>query len=187
MGVRRPQSNGSEMTDLISNGVRLVSAAIELLDLEDISGDELALALDAGSPPSWPPGFNDQQTRAWVRDRLRSDPQSRNWYSWYVIATVDDVPFLAGIAGYKGPPDAEGRVEIGYAVVPEYQRRGIATIVVDLLCQHAFASGVSADIAHTLPSLVPSQGVLGKAGFGKVEVLTDPDEGEVWRYQLNRP
>lgn len=179
--------NGSEMTNLVTDGVRLVPTTIELLDREDISGNELACVLNVAGPASWPPSFNGPETRAWVRDRLRVEPANGEWYSWYIIATVDDVPTLAGIAGYKGPPDADRRVEIGYAVVEEYQRRGIASAAVNLLCQRAFTLGVAEILAETLPTLIPSQGVLNKAGFHKIGVLVDPDEGEIWRYCLDQP
>lgn len=152
------------MAELFSDSVRLVPTTVELLDYEERSGADLARELGVASPPAWPPDFNGPETRAWFRDRLRSHPENVGWYSWYVISTIDGIPTLAGIAGYKGPPDPEGKVEIGYAVVPELQRLGIASSAVKALCEHAFGRGTKTIIAHTLPALTASQAVLQKPG-----------------------
>jgi len=174
------------MTELIFESVRLVPTTVDLLHLEDISGAMLAQELGVAVPPSWPPEFNGSETRAWLRERLQEDLSNAHWLSWYIISDDGDAATLAGIAGYKGPPSEQGQVEIGYAVIPELQRRGIASLAVRALCNHAFGQGVGAIIAHTLPELLPSQGVLIKAGFKRTQVLNDPDEGVVWQYQLDK-
>jgi len=174
------------MTELNADGLRLVPATIDLLGLEDVSGAALAAALDVSPPASWPPPFNGPETRDWMRRHLLADPRNAAWFGWYIIATLEGVPTLAGGCGYKGPPDAGGEVEIGYAVVPEYHRRGIARAAVRLLCQRAFAEGATAVFAETLPTLHASQGVLRTTGFTKVAERTDPDEGEIWRFRLGR-
>ena len=175
------------MTIITHNRVRLVPTTVHHLDLEEISGGELAHALGVASPPNWPPEYNDTSTRAWIREALRANPQDGAWYSWYVVATVEDVDTLAGISGFKGPPGSDGTVEIGYSIVTALRRRGLATAAVQLLCAQAFAAGASAVIAETLPDLVASQGVLAKTGFGRVEIRQDPEAGEIWRYRGDRP
>ncbi|MEQ1770592.1 MAG: GNAT family protein [Devosia sp.] len=175
------------MTELYGDRVRLVPTTLAHLDLEDISGDDLARELAAAAPPSWPPLYNDAQTRYWLRVGLRGNPLNATWYGYYVIAMIDGIAVLAGTAGFKGPADALGMVEIGYSIVPELHRRGIASAAVALICRYAFASGVTAVTAQTLPSLLASQGVLAKASFRHVETVIDPEEGEVWTYQLERP
>ena len=175
-----------KMIDLSADGVRLIPTTIDRLNAEDTSGAALAASLGVATPASWPPLDNDADTREWMRRQLLADAQSLSWLGWYIIATLEGVPTLAGTAGYKGPPDAGGEVEIGYSVVPEYHRRGIASAAVRLLCDRAFTAGVTAVLAETLPSLVASQGVLRKAGFTKFATYTSPEEGEVWRYRLNR-
>lgn len=174
------------MTDIFDMAVRLVPATISHLDLEEISGEDLAITLGVGSPPSWPPEYNDAATRAWVREALRAHPEDAAWYAWYVIATIDETATLAGICGFKGPPDAERAVEIGYSIVPQLRRRGLATAAVRLLCHRAFALGVTMVTAETLPSLIGSQGVLIKTGFRRFATYEDAEAGEIWRYRLDR-
>lgn len=47
-----------------------------------------------------------------------------------------------------------------FSVVPELQRRGLASAAVALLCKSALSRGAKAVVADTLPELVPSQRVL---------------------------
>ena len=90
------------MTDLHADGVRLTPTTIDRLNTEDISGDALARSLGVAAPASWPPPFNGPETREWVRRGLLADARNSGWLGWYVIATLDGVPTLAGTAGYKG-------------------------------------------------------------------------------------
>lgn len=173
------------MTELQSERVRLVAATAATLDAEDISAQAIADLLGVPVPAAWPPEHNDAGTRSWVRQQLAAYPADAAWYSWYIIAR--EAPALVGTGGYKGPPGPGGEVEIGYSVLPAFQRRGLGTEACRLLSAHAFADPrASAIIAHTLPSLIPSQRLLGKLGFVKVAEMDDPDDGRVWRYRVER-
>ena len=96
----------------------------------------------------------------------------------------DDV--LVGNGGWKGAP-VNGAAELGYAVAPEYRNRGIATAVVRTLVERADAAGVRLVVAHTLAEKSASTSVLAACGFTKVGDLVDPDDGELWRWELPRP
>jgi RimJ/RimL family protein N-acetyltransferase len=61
----------------------------------------------------------------------------------------------------------DGAVEIGYSVVPSWQRRGVATEACKALIEGAWGRGARAVVAHTLPELEPSIGVLRKLGFSR--------------------
>jgi RimJ/RimL family protein N-acetyltransferase len=74
-------------------------------------------------------------------------------------------------------------VEIGYSIVPELQRRGLATRAVALLCDRAAIGGAKVVTAETLPALIASQGVLLKSGFERFETYQDAEAGEVWRFR----
>lgn len=112
------------MHELAADGIRLVSASPELLGAEDISGDRLAGLLGVLAPPSWPPMFNDAETRIWVRNALHDDPDAEGWNSWYIVADAGEGLMLAGIFGYKGAPDLHEQVEVGYSVVPDFSAAG---------------------------------------------------------------
>ena len=73
---------------------------------------------------------------------------------------------LLGAGGYFGPPGVDGTVEIGYSVLPEWQRRGYASEIVQTLVAHAFTfPQVNRVIAHTSGENIGSINVLEADGF----------------------
>lgn len=168
-----------------SSGVQLQPATIELLNDEDISLETLCAGLKCLLPPSWPPQFNDRETRDWFRREMLNDPEMANWLSYYVSVSTGDGRILVGTAGYKGKPNSQRVVEIGYTIIPEFQRQGIATTAAKLLISHAVASGhVEKIIAETLPSLTGSKAVLRNCGFAFTHQRQDPELGTILTYQF---
>ena len=102
---------------------------------------------------------------------------------WGPQLFFDDDGALVGNGGWKGPPE-QGTAELGYAVAPSRQRRGIATAVVRELIQRAGQAGLRAVFAHTLAEENASTKVLERCGFTRTAELMDPDEGPVWRWEL---
>jgi len=91
---------------------------------------------------------------------------------------------LVGTVGFKGPPDGEGVVEIGYGIVPAHQGRGYATEAAGAVIGFALGDGrVRVVRAHTLPARNASTRVLEKLGFDFVGEVVDPEDGPVWRWE----
>lgn len=68
--------------------------------------------------------------------------------------------------GFKGPPDNDGAVEIGYGIAPAYEGKGYTTEVVCALVGWAFSQpGCLAVTANTQQDNPASQRVLEKNGF----------------------
>jgi RimJ/RimL family protein N-acetyltransferase len=89
-----------------------------------------------------------------------------------------------GTAGFKGPPDGDGMVEIAYGVAPERQGQGFATEAARALMQFALADPrVRLLRAHTLPEANASTRVLRKCGFIHLGEVIDPEDGPVWRWE----
>ena len=92
-----------------------------------------------------------------------------------------------GLGGFKGPPSAEGVVEIGYAVAPAFRCQGLATDATTQMLERAFADPtIRAVDAHTLGTENPSTRVLQRTGFRKIAELSDPTEGPIWHWRLER-
>jgi len=91
---------------------------------------------------------------------------------------------IIGTAGFKGPPDGDGMVEIAYGVVPSVEGRGYATEAAGALVRFAAADErVRLIRAHTLPELNASTRVLRKCGFVHIGEVIDSEDGPVWRWE----
>ena len=92
-----------------------------------------------------------------------------------------------GRCGFKGPPAADGIVEIAYGIDPDHQGKGYATEAAEALVIFAFVSErVRVVRAHTLPEPNASTRVLTKCGFRYVGEVIDPEDGLVWRWEKSR-
>jgi [ribosomal protein S5]-alanine N-acetyltransferase len=165
------------------NGIQIPISTLAMLDAEEEGGDALAAMMGVKSPSSWPPEHNDADTRAWFRAMIAQAPDEPGYGSRYIIADG----CLVGTCGFKGPPNANGEVEIGYSVIPEEQRRGLATRAVAALLAFAFEDRrVVAVRAETLPTGLASQKVLIANGFAADGTRDDPDEGPVACFRYAR-
>lgn len=146
----------------------LVPGTAALADVELAGAQGLGLLFDCDVPGSWPPGEYDRGAIEYLRDRmLEGGPSHDGWYTWYGIAraAAGSRATLVAAGGYFGPP-VDDIVEIGYSVVPEAQRRGLATEMAQALVTRAFgAPRVRAVIAHTLDTNPASIRVLERCGF----------------------
>ena len=140
--------------------------------LEDKKGLEPLLGISV--PDTWP---EFPEAMPYVYERLKPDPSSVGWWTYLFVQSGDRV--LVGEGGLKGGPDESGVVEVGYAIVPEYRGRGLATEAAGGLAGWAFSHPeVSAIEAETLPDGHASIRVLEKLGM---KLVGSTDEGLRWR------
>jgi ribosomal-protein-alanine N-acetyltransferase len=105
---------------------------------------------------------------------------------WGSHLFFDDDGALVGFGGFKGPP-IRGDVEIGYAIAPARQGRGLATTATRMLIGRARDGGAIRVIAHTLATPNASTAVLAHCGFTCTATIADPEDGvddDVWRWEL---
>lgn len=94
-------------------------------------------------------------------DNLEEDPDLLGWGAWFV--TLADTNQVIGDIGFKGKPDHQGSVEVGYGIIPEMHNKGIATESVRAIVEWAFSSGkVKKIVAECLIENIPSIKVLKK-------------------------
>jgi len=119
-----------------------------------------------------------------VRDAARrhdADP----WGSQLFFDRADGA--LVGFGGFKGAP-ADGAVEIGYAISPERQGRGLATGAAQVMIERARVAGAHVVVAHTLAEPNASTAVLTRCGFVNVGTEHGADlDAPVWRWELRLP
>ena len=163
---------------------RLELRAAGAADLEaELAGTEqLAARLGVRLPAEWPPELYDEAALRWTLDLVRAAGGDTPWAMYYVVEP--QLGTAVGVCGYKGPPDADGSVELGYSIVGEFRRRGYATEATGGLLLRAFAEpSVVRVIAETLPELDASIGVLEKLGFRFIGTGSEPG---VVRYEFTR-
>lgn len=131
------------------------------------------------------PGVASMDTMRLLYERLKADPDLLGWWTRLFVHAEDRV--LIGMGGYKGRADEAGVVEIGYAIVPAYRGRGLATEAAQGLIDNAFAHAhVKRVDAHTLAESNPSTRVLERVGMEFSGAVDHPDLGEVWRWSLHK-
>jgi [ribosomal protein S5]-alanine N-acetyltransferase len=120
--------------------------------------------------------------------QLDEDPTIRPWLGRVMVMTEDGVERAVGSIGFHGPPDANGRVEIGYRVDAEHRRRGLATEAVAAMLDWARREhGVHRFRASTSPDNAASQAVIARFGFRQTGVQWDDVDGEELVFHLDDP
>lgn len=149
----------------------LIASTLEMRRMEKNDRLHFARLLNASVPESWPLELDDNHF---------TDPNAVGWGLWYFVQSQGLVAIGCGV--FKGKPSADGTVEVGYSVLPEYQGHGFATGAVGALVKWALAQPiVTRVVAETLPQSLSSIKVLEKLGFGRV---TEGSDADVIRFEL---
>jgi len=109
----------------------------------------------------------------------QADEKYHAWYTYWLVIVTSQL-HGAGLVGFKGIPDSQGEVEIGYGIAPAFQGKGYTTEAVQALITWAFqAPECKAVIApHTKKSNVASNRVLEKVGM---RAYAETTEDISWR------
>jgi ribosomal-protein-alanine N-acetyltransferase len=111
---------------------------------------------------------------------LKEDSSLLGWGVWFVIDNVNNT--VIGDIGFKGKPDSENNVEIGYGIVPSVQDKGYATEAVRKIIQWAFSyENVNKVAAECLNDNVPSIKVLEKLQMKRIG-----SENNMLKWQLEK-
>ncbi|PFR33485.1 GNAT family N-acetyltransferase [Bacillus cereus] len=100
-------------------------------------------------------------------ENVKQDVALLPWGAWYVLRKEDDS--VLGDIGFKGGPNENQTVEIGYGFIEKYWNKGYATEAVRELIDWAFKTGeVETIIAETLLDNYSSMRVLEKLHMKRV-------------------
>ncbi|HEY5437745.1 MAG TPA: GNAT family N-acetyltransferase [Acidimicrobiales bacterium] len=155
------------------------SITLQPMTLRDAS----AIGSDDRLGRLWAPDFpTDGDVRvASLVERGIISPATPSWpWGPYVVVDNESGCAIGGI-GFKGGPDTDGDVEIGYGICRSEQRRGVASEAVRAMCGAARRHGARSVLAETDLDNWASQRVLEKCGFTR-----EPDDDDLsqWRYSL---
>lgn len=98
-------------------------------------------------------------------EKLRATPDTWLWETFWLLV-LKEQPVIVGSLCFKGPPDADGAVEVGYGLGERWQGQGYMAEAVAAVCAWALGQpGVRQVVAETEKGNTPSENVLRRAGF----------------------
>jgi RimJ/RimL family protein N-acetyltransferase len=149
------------------------------------SGD--LAAANSASPVTLSPYFaGPEWRRVWAirSEQVEQDPASASWVTGVIWDEEQHV--AVGRAGYHGPPDRSGMVEIGYAVDPAYRRRGYARAALAALLQRAAREPRVTTVRVSIsPDNVASYQLASQYGFARVGEQWDEEDGLEIIYEVD--
>jgi RimJ/RimL family protein N-acetyltransferase len=167
--------------DLTTARLRLVAITPVMLKADEAGDGSLAKILRSEVTAEWPPEHWEPHVYHFIEKQYLDEPRTRGWHR-YVLLPKGRSGVLIGAVGAF--PKLEGDAEIGYSILPSFQRQGYATeaarALVDWLLTQKDVKSVS---AQTYPSLPESIKVMERCSM--TYVGPGEDEGTV-RYQRVR-
>jgi len=161
---------------IVTRRLTLVPASVALARAELHDRGAFAEMLGAVVPEAWPPRTTADVLPLFL-SWLEAAPDRVGWFSWYALLrdATDAGSILIGGGGFLGPPQ-DGTVQMGYSVLPEFQRRGYATEMVRGLASwasvHPSVAVVAAETEWDNPASVR---VLERSGFQAAGPASHPE------------
>jgi len=148
----------------------LIPSELPMARAELCDRPSFAWLLGAHVPENWPPE-STADALPWFAERLEADAANFGWLAWYAVRNgqASEGRTLVGSIGFKGRPNVEGTVEVGYSVLPQFHRQGYAGEMLGGIVGWAFrCPDVVRVVADTMPTNTPSVRVLLRHGFRQV-------------------
>jgi RimJ/RimL family protein N-acetyltransferase len=152
------------------NNLVIEAGRLTIQGVTPAAAGDLAAGGDGGF--AWVDGGPFQGTRDAAGMLLKAYEAGVHRPEWGVFALVrrEDGRAVGGI-GFHGPPDEDGRVEVGYDLAEAARGRGYATEGLRALTAWALERDeVTSVCATTEPDNTASQAVIARAGFRRVRV-----------------
>ena len=168
--------------------LELVSMTVPFMEALRDGDLEAASRAVAAEVPGWLPG----QLEHFLEYRLAQlevDPSVRPWLGRaMLLADEAGVRRVVGTIGFHGPPDDQGRLEVGYSVDPEFRRQGLAREAVRALFDWAHEThGVRRFIASVSPANEPSLRLVRSFGFEETGSHVDDVDGLELELEVDWP
>jgi RimJ/RimL family protein N-acetyltransferase len=126
---------------------------------------ELGAAIGAAVPDEWPPENWEPHVFEYLLKLFSESPEAVGWCR-YVTLRQAEGRMLIGTFGCGFPKQETGEAEIGYGILPGWQRQGYAPeAVTAMLPWLQTRREIRAFVAQTFPHLRGSIRVLEKSGF----------------------
>ena len=169
----------------MSTATRVTIVQLDATTLAALADGDLARA-GATSPVPLSPWLASEECRSTWRIRASQVVDTPDDAAWVTGVLWDDERGRAvGKAGFHAAPDADGMLEVGYAVDPAERRRGYARAALEAMLDRARATpGVRVVRATVSPTNDPSLGLVGQYPFVEVGEQWDEEDGLEIVYEL---
>ncbi len=168
---------------LISGRLHLIPCRLihfELIEERDF--EKLAKLLNLTLRETWKHSINHFD---FFYEKFKSDPGILNWWIYFIVLQSEKT--IIGSCGFKGKPDHNGEVEIGYEILKEYRNQGYATEAAATLIKFAFENPEVKKIKAGTYSLDnASVHVLKKQKMLFEAHSYNPLEGDLWHWAIKR-
>jgi [ribosomal protein S5]-alanine N-acetyltransferase len=162
--------------DIQTPRLDLIAISLPLLRCEMGDGPDFAARFHALAgaviPPEWPPQDWEPHVLEYVLRQLTAHPEFLGWTRFIALRDAETGSrTLVGTVGAIPPAtemahSAPGEIEVGYGIMPAFQRRGFATeALAGMMAWVRSQMDVRAFVAQTFPHLHASIRVLEKSGF----------------------
>lgn len=160
--------------------VHLTGPAFRALARGDLAAAEAASPVALSAYLAGPECRGLWQMRS---EQYDQDPASAAWVTGIVW---DERQSLAvGAAGFHGPPDKDGMVEIGYRIDPVHRRRGYARAALEALLERAAKEPDVHRVRVSIqPDNLPSSSLALQYGFEQIGEQWDDEDGLELIYEV---
>lgn len=164
---------------------RVEIVQLDAAALRGLADGDQAAAQRTSPVPLTPYLAGDECRRVWeIRaEQVVAEPASAAWITG--VVWDPERGLAVGRAGYHGPPDADGMVEVGYSIDPRFRRQGYARAALRALIARAQAEpGVRTFRATISPDNVASRDLVLAHGLVEVGEQEDDEDGLEIVYEL---
>jgi RimJ/RimL family protein N-acetyltransferase len=151
---------------LITNRLKIQALTLQQLKIGIRSLDELSNLLNLSLVPNLFEGIVQRTVSMKIQKMKIAPVELHEWYTyWLIVIKREEVG--VGLAGFKGSPDQNGSVEIGYGLVETYRGKRYMSEAVQALIGWAFLHSECNKVTATdvLTDNYASQKTLLHSGF----------------------
>jgi ribosomal-protein-alanine N-acetyltransferase len=169
--------------DIVTSRLSLIAITPEMVQSEQANDHHLGELIQCAIPTNWPPVDWEPHVFDFVVAQFEQHPDQIGWHRYVTFVPANGVRTLIGSLGAFSKPANPAECEVGYSILPPFERRGFATegtlALIDYLRGEQQLTSI---IAHTFPRLTGSIRVMEKCGL----TFEGPGEEEgTIRYRLS--
>lgn len=150
--------------------LRMITLTDEMMEAVLKGKGELEKIIPYGVDPDWPLAVY-KELFPYKINKFQKSPQENEWEGAIILKEENRI---IGDMGFKGGPNHEGAIDIGYSIVPGYRGKGYATemglAMVEWGLEH---DNVRSVVATCFPTNLASVRVLEKIGLERNGIKED--------------